>query len=425
VAVPLKTMSSVPAFARNLLSVSMVQAANVLLPIVTFPYLVRVLGLEQFGLINYALALVSFFVVFVDFGFNLTGTRDVAVARGNSRELSILFSTRWTAQALLLLAATVVFFALVLETPRLQRDWQIYALTFGVVPATMLLPTWYFQGTEQFQLLARLQLVGRGLYAVGIFTLVRSPMDSWLVPLLNSATGMAVALAGMWHVFTKGGLRFVWPGMRKSIVTLRQGAAHFVSSFAVTAYSYSALLILGILGNDRLVGQFAAIEKILLLFRTGLSAFFAVIFPQTCQLASNGPSASAAFLQAIFKRVLPVLLASSLCLALFAPVVLRLAVGSSDPSLVELLRWMAWIPLLLGVNMASYQQLLAHRRTRAYGYVMVFAALVGIVMNLLLAPRYGALGTAKAVLLAEVCMALGLALATEVRFRNLSVWRNR
>jgi PST family polysaccharide transporter len=161
------------ALVRNLLSMSMAQAVNVLLPVITFPYLTRVLGIEQFGLINYALALASLFVVFVDFGFTLTGTRDVAAVRHDRRALSELVSTRWTAQALLLIIACSVFVGLVLAFPRLQRDAIIYFLTFGVVPATSLLPGWYFQGTEQFQLLARLQLTGRGCYALAVFTLVK------------------------------------------------------------------------------------------------------------------------------------------------------------------------------------------------------------------------------------------------------------
>jgi PST family polysaccharide transporter len=407
----------------NLLSMSTVQAVNMLLPVITFPYLVRVLGLEQFGLINYALALVSFFIVFVDFGFNLTGTRDVAVARDDRRALSVLFSTRWIAQALLLLAAAVVFLVLVLQITRLQRDWLIYALTFGLVPATVLLPTWYFQGTEQFKLLAKLQLASRGLYALGIFTLVRSPADTWLVPLLNSGTGMLIALVATWRLFARDGLQFAWPGLSRTLKSLREGLSIFSSSFAVTAYNYSALLILGAVASDRMVGQFAAIDKILLVFRTALSAFFSVTFPRTCQLAPDGTPASAQFLRGLFRLLLPALLALSVLLVAFASPVLQLAIGRSDPELVELLSWMAWILVFLGVNQPSYQQLLAHRRNRTFTAILVVAAAGSIALNLLLAPAYGALGTAWSVLFAEIAIALGLLYATEIRHRDLAVWR--
>jgi PST family polysaccharide transporter len=418
-------MSYARTFARNLLSMSMVQAANMLLPLVTFPYLVRVLGLERFGLVNYALALVSFFVVFVDFGFNLTGTRDVSVARADKRALSALFSTRWAAQALLLLLAALVFVAVVYEIPRLQRDWPIYALTFGLVPATILLPTWYFQGTEQFQLLAKLQLTGRGLYALGVFLLVRSPADVWIVPLLNSATALGVALLACWHVFATDGLRFRWPRLSQPWNTLRQGVGVFLSSFAVTAYTYSALLILGAVGSERTVGQYAAIEKLLLVFRAGLNALFAVSFPQTCQLATRGAASSAAFLRRLFGALLPALLLASVLLIAFSSQVLKLAIGTSDPELVALLWWMAWIVPLLGLNQPSYQQLLAHRRNRAFTTVLLAAAIGSIVLNLSLAPAFGALGTAWSVLAAEVAIAFGLLYATEGGNRELAIWRRR
>jgi PST family polysaccharide transporter len=411
------------ALVRNLLSMSMVQAVNVLLPVITFPYLIRVLGFSQFGLINYALALASFFVVFVDFGFTLTGTRDVAAVRHDRRALSVLFSTKWTAQAVLLLVACSMFVPLLLVFPKLQRDWLIYTLTFGVVPATILLPAWFFQGTEQFQLLARLQLGARGFYALGVFTLVKSPVDTWLVPALNSGTAFGIACIGTWHIFSKDRLHFAWPSASQVLASLRQGAGVFASSFAVTAYNYSALLILGIFGSDRLVGQYAAIDKILLVFRTGLSALFSVLFPRTCQLAAGGAASSAEFLRRVFGRLLPALLAVSVLLVTFASPVLRLAIGRSEPELVRLLSWMAWIPLFLGLNQPSYQQLLAHRQARSYSVVLIVAAVGSIILNLLLAPVYGPLGTAWSVLVAEVFIALGLLYATEVRYRQLAVWR--
>ena len=402
---------------------SMVQGIQVLIPLVTFPYLVRVLGVEQFGLVSYALALVSFFIVFTDFGYNLTGTRDVAASRADRAALSVLFSTKWAAQGLLLLVASAAFSALVAVSVRLQEDWLIYVLTFGLVPATILLPSWYFQGTQNFHFLATLQVASRTLYAAGIFSLVKTPGDAWLVPLLNSSTALVAALTGVWYVIMKDGIRFAWPGFAAMFASLRQGAAVFASSFAVTAYNYSAVLILGTLGNDKLVGQFAVVEKILLVFRAGLSTVFSVIFPRVCQLAGAGSPESSRFLRTMSRWLLPALLACSVLLAYFAVPILQLAAGSHDPEMVALLRWMAWIPLLIGLNMASYQQLLAHRMQHSYTIVLVGAATGSVLLNLWWAPRYGALGTAWAVLFAEGLIALGLIFATECRHRHLAVWR--
>lgn len=404
---------------------SMVQGIQVLIPLVTFPYLIRVLGIEQFGLVSYALALVSFFVVFTDFGYNLTGTRDVAASRADRAALSTLFSTRWAAQGLLLLVAAAAFSALLAVSVRLQGDWLIFVLTFGLVPATILLPSWYFQGTQNFHLLATLQVASRTLYAAGIFSLVKTPGDAWLVPLLNSITALLAALTGVWYVVMKDGIRLEWPGLAAMLESLRQSAAVFASSFAVTAYNYSAVLILGTFGSDKLVGQFAVVEKILLVFRAGLSAVFSVVFPRVCQLAGAGGPASARFLRTMSRWLLPALLACGALLAYFASPILQLAAGRHDPDMVALLRWMAWIPLLIGLNMPSYQQLLAHRMQRSYTIVLVGAAAGSILLNLWLAPRHGALGTAWAVLFAEGLISLGLIFATESRHRYLAVWRRQ
>lgn len=407
---------------RNLMSMSMVQGFQVLIPILTFPYLIRVLGIEQFGLVSYALALISFFVVFTDFGYNLTGTRDVAALRADRTALSTLFSTKWAAQGLLLLVAGAAFSVLLAASTRLQRDWLIYVLTFGLVPATILLPSWYFQGTENFQYLARLQLASRALYAAGIFSLVKTPGDAWLVPLLNSGTALAAAFAGVWYVVTKDGIRLEWPGLAAMFASLRQGAAVFASSFAVTAYTYSAVLILGSFGNDRLVGQFAAVEKILLVFRAGLSTLFSVVFPTVCQLAGASSLASAGFLRRMFRWLVPALLACCALMAYFAGPILQLAAGRHAPEMVALLAWMAWIPLLIGLNMPSYQQLLAHRMQRSYTLVLVCGSAGSILLNMWLVPGHGALGTAWAVLFAEGFISLGLIYATEFRHRHLAIW---
>jgi O-antigen/teichoic acid export membrane protein len=86
---------------------------------------------------------------------------------------------------------------------------------------------------------------------------------------------------------------------------------------------------------------------------------------------------------------------------------------------------MAWMLPFLGLYQPRYQQLLAHRKNRAYTVVLVAAAGVSIALNVVLAPVYGPLGTAWSVLFAEAGIACGLLYATDVRYRQLAIWRRR
>lgn len=402
---------------------SFVQGLNVILPLVTFPYLIRVLGFEGFGLINYALALVNFFVVFVDFGYNLTGTRDVAVLRNDKNALSRKFSEKWVAQLLLLAVAASLFALLVIMLPKLRSDWPVYVLSFGLVPASMLLPTWFFQGTENFRWLAWLNFINRTAYSAAIFIWVKQPDDVWLVPLFNSSGSLVAAAIGLWFVFRRAGIQFIRPSFAQVWLSMKTSSSVFLSSFSVSIYTNSALLILGAFGSDRVVGQFAAIEKVLLIFRAGLSTLFTIIFPRVCQLAAESIASATQFLRKIFVKLNLMLAGAGIVLSFYAEPVLRVVAGYVDSDLLTMMSWMAWIPLLIGLNMSSYQQLLAHHKQKFYTIILVAASLCSVVLNFSLAPGFGALGTAWSVLFAESFITLGLLYATEVKYRPLAVWR--
>jgi PST family polysaccharide transporter len=296
-------------------------------------------------------------------------------------------------------------------------------LTYGLVPATILLPVWFFQGTEKFGLLARIQLFSRGLYTAAIFWWIKAPDDLLLVPIFNSATALLAALLALISLFRTTGIRLMPVRWTQMLASLKDSSSVFISSFSVSLYAHSAILILGFFGNEKMVGQFAAVEKIILVFRLGLSTLFSVVYPRLCQLIIKSTQEARAFLRKLFGSVITLVALASLVLWYFPMELTGLVTGENDPEIVFLLRWMALVPLLIALNMASYQQLLAHKHQRYYSSILLTAALGSLALNAGLTPHFGAQGTAWSILFAESFITFGLLFATEFRYRSLSIWR--
>ena len=116
----------------NFMYLSILQGMNLLLPLITFPYLVRVLGIERFGLIMFAQAFIVYFSMLADYGFNLSGIREVSSNRNNKNKLIKIFSSIMIARFVLVLIGLIFLTIVVFSFEKFSQNWELYYLTFGV-----------------------------------------------------------------------------------------------------------------------------------------------------------------------------------------------------------------------------------------------------------------------------------------------------
>ena len=146
---------------KNFSYLFLLQIANYIIPLFLFPYLGRVLGTENFGKIMFAQAVIAYFVLFTDFGFNVSSTKEIAHALGERQKISDTFWNTMLAKTLLLLASLIVFIPIVYSFERFNNEHLLFIISFINVLSSVLLPLWLFQGLEKMGLIVAVNTIPR------------------------------------------------------------------------------------------------------------------------------------------------------------------------------------------------------------------------------------------------------------------------
>lgn len=170
----------------NIYYLAIVQGINYILPLLTLPYLSRILGPSNIGIIAFSGAVIGYLVLITDFGFNLSATRQISIHRKDLNEVNKVFSSVLTIKFILMFFC---FLLLVLANFLLKwnnLEIKIFIITFGMVIGRVIDMFWIFQGFEMMKYITYLNLSTRILFTIGVFIFVKSPTDILIVPILTT-----------------------------------------------------------------------------------------------------------------------------------------------------------------------------------------------------------------------------------------------
>ncbi|MCG8483481.1 MAG: oligosaccharide flippase family protein, partial [Clostridia bacterium] len=157
-----------------------------LVPLITLPYLIRVLGTEKYGLVVFAQVISSYFGVLIDFGFKNSATKNISIHRNDKSKLTEIISSVLIIKLFLWLISFAVLFVIVLMIPGLRKEMLLFLFSFGFCFNELLFPQWYFQGVERMKYITIINLISRSIFLALIFIIINDVSDYLLVPLLNS-----------------------------------------------------------------------------------------------------------------------------------------------------------------------------------------------------------------------------------------------
>jgi polysaccharide transporter, PST family len=392
---------------HNTLALYGVQICRKLLPLVSIPYLTRVLKPTGWGTVAFVTSLGDFIVMAIEFGFNLSATREIAQNRESREQCGRIASGVFGSQLLIAVVAVTgiclgrPFLPVLRDHPSLFWAGLLYGVSQG------LNPIWFFQGLENIRLAAAVEVIGKSVALLGLFMFVHNSGDEWRVLALQALPALLSTIVGFWLATRRVAL--CWPTLANVSHTLRTSFPMFLFRSGESLYGVGNAFVLGLFASPASVGYYSLAERIGRAMFGLMDPVRESIYPRLSHLAirSQEKAAKLARLGAAVTTAGGVLLGVGMYC--FAPLLIHLAGSNAFTPAVTVLRIFAILPVLLAVTHSiGIQWLLSLGRDRLVNRIIMSAGGLNLLLAVFLAPRFKHFGMAWAVVCAEtfVCIAM-------------------
>ena len=390
----------------NFFSLSGIQLINYIIPALVIPYIVRIIGPDSYGLINFAQAFAVYFVLMVNYGFDLSATREISINRDNKEKLRTIFTSVMISKIILFFISLIIFLPLIFFIPKFKDDIEVFIFAYLIVIGNIFLPIWLFQGLEKLARLSVFNFIMKMSYLISILLLVREKDDFLLVPLTLSLSQLAVGIAAFIYSIKTFGVSLFFPGTDQIKKAFGEGWNIFLSFISINFYTTSNIVILGFFSSNLSVGYFSASNKIITIAQALLLVpMNQSFFPRISSVISNSRQEGIVLLNKLIYGVGIVTFLASLFIFIFSSLIIKIIFGSDFAGAVDCLRIMSFLPFIAGLsNVMGVQGMLNLKMDKQFLVLTFTGALISIILNFILVPLYFENGTAMSWMITEIFM---------------------
>lgn len=272
---------------KNFFSLFILQGSNYIIPLILLPYLIRTLGIEQFGLLAFATATINILRGIVSYGFDLSATKKIAQNNENNNEIHKIFNSILLAKFLLSIFTFIILSILLISFDKFNNNYEVFALTFLLIFGDLLFPIWFFQGIEKMKFITYIKIIYKMFVVIGIVLFVNNEGDILLVPLIDGIGSIIAGLFSLYIIKKDHNIYFSNFSISNAVIELKDGWHIFISKFTVVLYSSINTFLLGILSTNENVGYYSMAEKVYLALRGGLSPITQAVYPYLSRTYKN------------------------------------------------------------------------------------------------------------------------------------------
>ncbi|MBO4370459.1 MAG: oligosaccharide flippase family protein [Paludibacteraceae bacterium] len=385
------------------------QGLNFVAPLVVLPYLMKVLDATNFGYIGFSLAVCQYLQLIVDFGFNLSATKRIALVRDNKEEVNRIFSATFFSK-MLLLALSAVLLVAVSFIPRFAVYRPTLYIMFLTVIGNAFLFVFLFQGIGQVKWVSIGNAIAKFALLPLTFVFVKKPDDVLIAAVLQASVSVLAAIFTIGltaHNRWASLVQVSWTQIRNE---MRESWPIFLSSAAINVYTACFIVFLGWFASAGEVGRYSAADRVMrALCYAVIMPVLQAFYPKVSRMAADARAEAVR----LNRQLLGVVMAGMTCVwaaLFFGGPWIEYWLQGNYVGTSTLFRIDAFVPLFVGVGGVFGQLYLlalgGSRQKKQFEGVYLAVAVIAIVAVLALTPVLGARGTALALLVTEASVAL-------------------
>jgi O-antigen/teichoic acid export membrane protein len=390
---------------QNLTVYGFGQAFNLITPLLVIPYIVSICGEKGYGKIGVGMAIAFFLMVFVDYGSEIIGVKNVAINRDNKSNLEEIFITTYTAKAFLLVIVLAVFSLLVLAIPFFEQEKALFFLSLFMVVGQFLNPTWFFQGVENFKAITFLNILSKIIYLSGVFIFINKPQDYiWS----NFIWGLGMVVANglsFLYILRKYAFSFKRTKKENVISLVKSNFSIFNSQIFVSLQMYSPIVLISFFGSNAMAGQYKIIDQIIVVFKTYLLLFFNYVYPRICYLLDKNKKEALRFWKLYNGLNFIFIAAAMVVIAFFSLKVVAYFNPKEVDVIAQLLKIAIGIPILQAITIPLKQLVLGENKQQQYVRITMLITVCSLALIIIITPYFQVVGVLIALLITEIITA--------------------
>ncbi|OXB18044.1 hypothetical protein B0A80_20480 [Flavobacterium tructae] len=359
------------------------QLINLIAPLLVAPKVISVCGIEHWGKIGVALSVFTLLGLFIDFGSNILGVKEISINKDNFSKIQSYLNTSFAIKLIFffILLLLIIVVSLIFST----INQKLYLLALTLLSAQFFNITWVYQGLEKFGIINRLIFFSKAIYVLLVYILIREKEDYYFVLFLLGAANTFIYL----FYFIK-----IWKSYKLSLLDVKGDLikkqfkneyAILVSNFSIATYVQSPILIIQYLLGDYYAGIYKIGDMILSVFRSYLSVFFNVSFPKFCERYSQNKKEGILFLKKINCINTLLLVLGVLVILIGGTISMNYYVINDDiNNLLGFYSGFLIVPIITALNIPFYQYLIYKNEQKVLSKILSFGSVMMLISGYLL-----------------------------------------